>query len=284
MGNSPELCPLVTDPSLVAGIVDETGPVSSVNVLVPNASTQQSISAEAFYLVYGFGGAAGIAPWTNSDPSYFIHRDENSFVQLYLAKATGIPVTKFYGVDSTSNTNTVAYLAALADPEAGIGFASGDVADANRATVRTLAWQQTGQTAGYWPNSSATTYDKINVRNGQYFLWAFNHIYGLEGSSSGTFADPDVQTLVEYFSGKAQPAGTTQTLTDTAISNRNVPVCAMQVSRDSDLGNLYAWKPPEPCGCYFEYKATGATTCQACDETNLCSGSDVCRNGFCEAY
>ena len=284
MGNSPLLCPLVTDASLVDGIVDLTGPVSSVNVLVPNASTQQSISAEAFYLVYGFNEAAGIAPWTNPDPAYYIHRNENSFVQIYLSVATGLPVTKFSGTDAGSNSNTVAYLSALVDPEAGIGFASGDVADANRSTVRTLAWQQTGQTAGYWPDSTVTSFDKANIRNGQYFLWGFNHIYGLEGSSSGSFADPDVKTLIEYFAGLSQPAGTTQNITDTAISNKNVPVCAMQVNRDGDLGDIYAWKPPEPCGCYFDFKATGTTSCTTCDDATPCSGTDVCRYGYCEAY
>ena len=58
----------------------------------------------------------------------------------------------------------------------------------------------------------------------------------------------------------------------------------MNVNRDGDLGNLYAWKPPEPCGCYFEFKTTGATSCAACDTSNPCSGTDVCRYGYFEAY
>ena len=82
----------------------------------------------------------------------------------------------------------------------------------------------------------------------------------------------------------SQPAGTTQNITDTAISNKNVPVCAMQVNRDGDLGDIYAWKPPEPCGCYFDFKATGTTSCTTCDDATPCSGTDVCRYGYCEAY
>lgn len=284
MGNSPGLCPLVTDPSLVEGIIDVTGPISSVNVIVPAASTQQAISAEALYLIYGFGPAANIAPWNNPDPNYYIHRDENSFVQIYVAAATGLPITKFYGVDSGSNSNTVAYLGALTDPEAGIGFVSGDVVDANRSTVRSLAYQHFDQNAGYWPDSSATTFDKANVRNGQYFLWGPNHFYAIEGSTSGSYADPNVQVFLEYLSGVSQPAGTTQTITDTAILNRNVPVCAMQVTRDGDLGPIYKYNPPDPCGCYYDFTVTGATTCSACDDATPCSGTDVCRHGFCEAY
>lgn len=281
MGNGPLLCPLVTDPSLVAGIVDRKGPISSVNLIVPNASSQQSISAEALYLVYGFGAAADVAPWNNPDPSYYIHRNENSFVQIYVALATGLPLTRFYGVDAGSNSNSVAYLTALANPEQGIAFVSGDVADANRATVRTLAYQHFDQNAGVWPDSSATAFDKANVRNGAYHLWSEVHVFGREGTTPGTFADPNVGTLIDYFSGVSQPAGTTQTITETAILNKNVPTCAMRVKRDEDLGPVYAWDPPEPCGCFFDFSATGATTCDACDDANPCAAG-VCRFGFCE--
>ncbi len=282
MGNSPLLCPLITDPSLVADITDVTGPISSVNVFVPNASTQQSISSEAFYLIYGLGAAAGIAPWTSTDPAYFIHRNENSFVQLYLATASTLPVTKFYGVDAGTNANSVAYAAALANPEQGIAFASGDVADANRATVRTLAWQQAGQDVAYWPDSSATAFDKANVRSGQYYLWGANHFYGLQGVAEGSFADANVAAYVGYLSGASQPVGTTKTITETAVANKNVPTCAMHAQRSGDLGPVFAYEATEPCDCYFDFKATGATTCDVCDDSTPCA-TGTCRLGYCEA-
>lgn len=280
MGNGPLLCPLVTDPSLVAGILERKGPISTVNLIVPNPSTQQSISAEAAYLVYGFGAEADIAPWNNPDPAYYIHRNENSFVQIYVALATGLPVTRFYGTDAGTNSNSVAYLTALPNPEQGIAFVSGDVADANRATVRTLAYQHTGQTTGVWPDSTATAFDKANVRSGAYHLWAEVHMFGREGAP-GEFADDAVGTLIEYFAGESQPQGTTQTITETAILNKNIPTCAMKVARDEDLGSVYAWDPPEPCGCFFDAQATGATTCATCDDQNPCA-SGVCRLGYCE--
>lgn len=284
MGNGPLLCPLVTDPSYVDGILDYTGPVSTYNVLVPNASTQQTISAEAFYLIYGFGPEAGIAPWNSSDASNYLHRDENSAAQILMSEATGLPLSKFYGTDAGSSTNMVAYLAALTTPEAGIGFASGDIADANRATVRSLAWQHFDQNVGYWPDSSATAFDKVNVRDGQYFLWNPIHFFGLEGTRPGTFADANVQTFVEYAAGISVPSGATSTIDQVATANKNIPVCAMDVWRDGDLGAIYANPAEAPCGCYFEFTATGATSCTACDDSNPCGGSSVCRYGFCEAY
>jgi hypothetical protein len=284
MGTGPYQCPLVTDSSYLDGITDVQGPISAYTPIVANGSTQQSISSEAFYLVYGFGPDADIAPWNNADPSYYIHRDENSAAQIIFSAATGLPITKYFGVDAGSNSNSVAYVTALADVEQGIAFVSADVADASRASVRALAWQAVGQNAGYWPDSSATTFDKTNVRNGQYELWNPIHFYGFEGATAGSFADPDVQALLGYLSGESQPAGTTQTITETATLNKNVPSCAMHVARDGDIGPVYVSEPAEPCGCYFDYTATGATTCDACDESNPCSGTDVCRLGFCEAH
>ena len=91
-----------------------------------------------------------------------------------------------------------------------------------------------------------------------------------------------VQDLLEYFSGVSQPVGTTQTITETATLNKNVPTCAMEVARDGDLGPIYAWASPEPCGCFYDFSATGASSCETCDDTDPCSGTQVCRFGFCE--
>lgn len=280
---TPYACPLVTDDSLIADIASVSGPISAVNVLVPEASTQQAISAEALYLIYGLGPEADIAPWNSSDINNYVRRDENSAAQQILALATGLPGTSFYGVDATSNSTTITLLSGLSNPEAGIGFASADVADANRDKVNTLAWKQFGQNAAYWPDSTASAYDKRNVRDGHYPLWMPGFLYAKGDPDTGLADDDDVQTLFNYFSGAAQPAGTTQTITETAILNKNIPQCAMEVMRDEDVGPLYAYSPAEPCGCYFDFSTTGATSCEACDDANPCA-TGTCRLGYCEAY
>jgi hypothetical protein len=38
----------------------------------------------------------------------------------------------------------------------------------------------------------------------------------------------------------------------------------------------------EPCGCYFDFKTTGASTCAACTDDSTC-GAGKCRHGYCEA-
>jgi hypothetical protein len=277
-------CPLIDgDASYLADLNELSGPVDPVEVLVPVGSTQTVISSEAFYLIYGFGADAGIEPWTNPDPVYLQRRDSDSGTQAMVSLASGLPVGSYQGTDATGGSTLVSNLAALADPEAGLGFATANTADPHRDVVRGLAWQQAGQDVGYWPDSDATSFDKVNVRNGLYNVWANIRFYGYTGTGAGTWADPDVQTFAEYFAGTSQPAGVEQTITEVATAQKVVPVCAMHVARDTDLGPMYAVEQDEPCDCYFEYTNTGATSCNSCDDSTPCSGTDVCRLGFCEA-
>ena len=69
----------------------------------------------------------------------------------------------------------------------------------------------------------------------------------------------------------------------TAGDNRNIPACAMEVSRDGDYTELKPFEHPEPCGCYFELRATGSTSCESCIDSTTCpSEAPVCRHGYCE--
>src|SRR5262249_41398638 len=75
-----------------------------------------------------------------------------------------------------------------------------------------------------------------------------------------------------------------------AIANHNVPLCAMSVTRDGDLGPLASYVVPEslggPCACYFEAKANGTTACQACPGGTDAEGTGgaKCRPNYCAAY
>jgi hypothetical protein len=69
---------------------------------------------------------------------------------------------------------------------------------------------------------------------------------------------------------------------DVVIQNGLVPSCAMKVQRSVEGGDMTPTTVSEPCGCYFEFKATGATTCTACTDSSTC-GTGMCRHGYCEA-
>jgi hypothetical protein len=265
--------------ALPADIGDFQAAINSWNLVVPTASSQQSISAEAVYFAFGFGTAGGAVPWT--DESQLIVRNATSAAQIAIALASGLPPDKFIGVDAKTNSNTITLLSTSPKPEAAIGFVSGEVADANREKVRTLAFQARDQTCGYWPDSSATEFDKRPVRYGQYFLWSTTHFFA-KTNGAGEIADPDTKAVIDVLTGKKAGPPEVNVL-DITIANGNIPPCAMNVWRDGDLEGLYSQPPEEPCNCYYEEKATGSTSCDPCTADADCTGEGlVCSYGFCE--
>src|SRR5580704_15402433 len=93
MGNGPELCSGVTLPEGGATFNQFLGPVQPVDFVVPAQSSQQSISTEAAYYVWGFAAsdaAHTVAPW--STPANIFTRSTSSFVTLFVGLDTGVPV------------------------------------------------------------------------------------------------------------------------------------------------------------------------------------------------
>ncbi len=276
MGNSVTQCAGIT--ALPAGVGEVEGPVTAWNFFVPAASSQQSISSAAAYFVFGFGNTGGVAPWTNE--AFIIRRDENSAAQIFMGLAAGVPPTRFRGVDAMTNGRSISLVAMAGTPEQAIGFASADNVDANRATVRTLAYQHTDQSCGYWPDSTVTSFDKANVRDGHYWLWSPARLIVPVGSD-GQPSNPLTRELVNYWNGSVETPEVP--FTEVQIRSRSIPQCAMQVWRNGDLGALYSRAPSAPCNCLFSQIATGSTTCAPCSATTACA-TGVCRHGYCEAY
>jgi hypothetical protein len=277
MGNSATSCPGVS--ALPADIGDFAGPVNAYTLIVPKASSQVSISREAAYFVFGFGDQGQAAPWT--DPQNIFIRDQNSAAQLFISLATGVPAQKLKGVDTKSNSGTITAVGQSPKPEAAIGLVSGEVADASRETVKVLAYQHTGQRCGFWPDSTATSFDKRSIRNGQYWLWAPVHFFA-KVDAQKKIVKPAVAEFVGLFTGDTTLPNVDMLAIET--KSGNVPRCAMNVWRDGDLGEIRKQEPATPCGCAFEKLATGTTTCAACETNAQCGASaPVCRFGFCEA-
>jgi hypothetical protein len=165
MGNTTAACAGVT-PADVATLSDSLGPVGTVNFLVPNASSQQSISAEALYFVYGFGGVAGqVEPWTLD--TAIGTRNANSFAAIFAALYAGVPLSRLAttGTDVLTNSGTVTFLnnaAAAGNAESAIAFASGEVP--TRTARRCARWRcnranrpaRTGPTRARRPSTRST--------------------------------------------------------------------------------------------------------------------------------
>jgi hypothetical protein len=57
----------------------------------------------------------------------------------------------------------------------------------------------------------------------------------------------------------------------------------MEVQRTIDIGPILPYAPAAPCGCYFDFNATGSTTCQTCTSSATCpANASHCTKGYCE--
>jgi hypothetical protein len=263
----------------------EEGPVTAINFITSASSTETSISSEAAYFVYGFGATGGITPWTNE--SFIFRRNATSAVGLYAGAAISVHPNAQKGVQISNQTMGITGVAAATPPSAGIAYVSSDAADAARATVKTLAYQHKGQICGYLPDSTSTSFDKKNLRDGHYWLWGAQNFYGLKDATTGAWSNANVGILVDTVTG-ARPAPAGVDIIKAAIDTGNVPRCAMSVWRDGDLGPFYSYAPATPCACHWEKNVPGgSTTCKACTADADCateSATSKCRLNLCEAY
>ncbi|MES1179091.1 MAG: hypothetical protein ABUL62_32555 [Myxococcales bacterium] len=276
-------------------IGDFLGPIQPLVFVVPKASSQRSFSAAAAYMTFGFGADSGVAPWTNAASIY--RRNKASAVQALLSVAIGVPITQWAGVDAAAlPTNVTAGLTGAAavinsleldpNPEQAIGIlADTNIDDATASHLRVLAYKDTDQTCGFYPDSSAAAHDKANVRDGHYSLWGPLHFFTFV-DERGVPKNPTVQRVMSYLIGTAMAPGGIDLIQIEANQNL-IPPCAMRVSRSVEMGPLASYAPPGACGCYFEYAATGQSSCKSCTKRSDCPAqAPVCNLsqpvGFCE--
>jgi hypothetical protein len=291
-GTYANYCPGVA--SLPAGVGDLLGPVQAYDFLVPYNSPQTSISAQAAYFVFGFGASSpnaySVSPWTV--PNDIITRNDLSAAAIIIALGVGVPIATLSAVSATgftdgkSNGGTITDLNAFnsvpANAAAGLGFATAEVAEAAAANeITVLAYQHTGQSCGWLPNSTSTAHDKINVRSGLYALWANIHFIAAV-DANGVPTDANAKQWIGYFTdATTPPAGVDP---DALVVQAGAILdCAMEVQRTSDLGPLEPYAPAAPCDCFFDFNATGSTTCQSCTtDANCPVNATHCRKGYCE--
>jgi ABC-type phosphate transport system substrate-binding protein len=277
-------CPGVT--TVPATIGDFFGPNQVMEMVVPKASLQTSISAEAAYLVFAVGPNANgqVDPW-NDKTNIFI-RSTTSGTEQMIAHAITAPAS-FWANHGTGEASSGAVLSALVAPttnaQAAIGILVAGDADANRATVTTLAFQDFKKSCAYWPDSAPTLHDKLNVRNGNYPIWGPLHfLTTVDAAKKPT--DANAAKVLGYLTGTTPPPAGVNLL-DLEIKAYTVPSCAMSVQRSTEIGPLTPFTPPASCNCYYDKGENGTTTCDACTMDTDCKkpGATHCRLGYCEA-
>jgi hypothetical protein len=264
-------------------LVDEPGPIQVFMFTVPRASTQTAISAEAAYNVWGFGEESGVEPWTATN--LIFKRFFDSGVQQVISATIRLPMNAWRGIPIKGSTEMKPALIATNDPERTIGITSADQADAQdtRANLRTLTYQHYDQNCGYLPDSTSGSFDKKNVRDGHYTLWAPYHFYSRK---SDRMNDDRIANVINYFTGAKRLPNPNTDLITTLKQGGLVPSCAMRVEREKEGAVIKPYKPSPSCGCYYDVTSPGGYTppeCTTCRSDRDCPVErPICSFGYCE--
>lgn len=267
---------------LPENVADFTGPIQSMAFVVPANSTENVISAEAAYLTCGLGDDGDTA-WPAAGLQ---RRSATSGTQQMISAAIGVPAAKWVG---TENAKSDGVLAALQTASASqdtanqtLGILAMDFVDKHRDAVKALAYQHYKQNAGFWPDSTVTSFDKQNVRDGHYMIWGPLHMLAVV-DGSGDVVNPAAAAIIGLLSGEVE--ATDLDLIAIEAKGGVVPSCAMKVTRSSEVGPLSSFAPERSCECKFVSEATGESSdsCQACDTDADCSdAAPNCNYGYCE--
>jgi hypothetical protein len=264
-------------------LVDEPGPIQVFMFTVPKGSMQTVISAEAAYNVWGFGAESGVEPWVT--PNLIFKRFFDSGVQQVISATIRLPMNAWRGIPIKGSTEMKPALIATADPERTIGITSADQADAQdtRANLRTLTYQHYDQSCGYLPDSTSGSFDKKNVRDGHYTLWAPYHFYSRK---SDRMNDERIANVINYFTGAKRLPNPNTDLITTLKQGGLVPACAMRVEREKEGAVIKPFKPSPSCGCYYDVTSPGGYTppeCASCRTDRDCPVErPICSFGYCE--
>lgn len=294
------------------------GPVQGYGFVVPDGvadSVKGITREEAFFVFSGQGLAANALPWTaepnpvGGTPSLFIRRDTTSTLLTLAANVAPelLPASQWVGyrldgqLDRSSNVIAgVSAAKGTALEEQTLGLLGLDLYDRARDQLDVLAYQAKDQRFGYYPDSTPTARDKRNVRDGHYVPWGYTE-YLVQVDGNG---DPvseraalllDVvraQKVTRIKSGAGVSPAFDLDAMEIVATNGLIPECAMGVQREYDGGELSLYTPAASCACFFEAvqdpslltdpPTTWAAACPVCETTSDCSGSAVCRRGFCE--
>lgn len=261
------------------GVVRVPGPVQAYAFVVPEASPERAITAEEAYFVFGFGNQGQVTPW--NDEAFVFTRPTTASTLLTLMANVGVPADRARGSMVERSGQLVAALQASTRPEKTLGLLGVEVYDKNRATLNVLAFRAFGQRLAWYPDSTPTSFDKQNVRDGHYVPWSPTE-WMLAVLPDGTPRNAPAKLLVDLITGAPVVPPPDFDALATVIGSGLVPRCAMAVTRTFDGGPLAPFTSPAPCGCFFASLVDGPRdACRRCDDDDPC-GDGACRHGFCE--
>jgi hypothetical protein len=271
-------------PAQPADIGVSEGPTQAYGFVTNKNSKQQAITGEEAYLAYGFAeGGGDAAPWTVQALRF--KRANTASTTLTMSAAMHLLPTQMKAApDSGTSDAIVSSIVAVTDnPDATLGILGMDLYDQHRNDIKVLAFKTFGQKYAYYPDSTSSSFDKSNVRDGHYVPWAPTPYIATIAVGGSSFTDTNAQRVYELVLGTRAADDVNGLLP--VIASGLIPKCAMKVTRAADGADLSLYSDPAPCGCFFEKNVPqGASSCTVCtDGNNTPCGAGVCRHGFCEA-
>jgi len=244
-----ETCTNQTAPS---GIGQFSGPVEAMLFVAPKASQQTAITAEEAYFVFGYGAAGMAKPWTVE--ANLARRNASSGTQGIIAKEINVPTGLWKGVDKGGSQGVADAVANSTSPESTIGILGSDFYDVHRDTLKSLAFQGFHQRGAFFADSTATSFDKKNVRAGRYLNFGYLHLV-TKVDASGKPSTSASKRFVDWVTGNTDPATGTLAPFDIftiTVKAKLIPTCAMKVQRASEGGVISPFTPKTDCGAMFE--------------------------------
>jgi hypothetical protein len=276
------------------GVHNTTGPIQAYVLAVPEVSAQTAITYEEAYYVFGFGAAGLIQPWI--DVANLWIRTASKSTLLTWSANISVPPANFHG-GCGSGGGVVSGCGASAQvenglknnasPQTAIGLLGAEVYDADRAFLNVLAFRAKGQYAAYYPDSTAISRDKKNLRDGHYTVWAPTVWMDYVQADGVTPVNTAARYVIDMIAGEPVTPATNFVANEIVANVGAVPDCAMGVQREVDGGPMSLYTPPTSCVCDYERTTTQFTTCLSCTGSGAgtCTGSgEVCRNGLCEDH
>jgi hypothetical protein len=290
-----------------AGIGTFNGPIQAYTFIVPTNefATQKSITAAEAYYAFGDGAnnpvmVSGAPEW--NVPSQFWLRPATKSTLVATAFNIGLTAAQMTLAQADGGTGDGRNLEAAStgvftgvssstSPQA-IGILGDEVYDAMRGKgVDVLAFQAFGQSYAYYPDSTVSSFDKQNIRDGHYTLWSPT-VYITPVDSANVPTNPTVKYITDLVLGNTATPPDGLTDGGTAIDGLGAivdvgltPNCAMQVQRSGDGAPLTSYTPAAPCTCDFLGKVPGAAalpaSCVTCSAAAPCA-TGTCSNGYCE--
>ncbi|MBL4688228.1 MAG: hypothetical protein JKY37_26815 [Nannocystaceae bacterium] len=275
-----------------ADLLEYPSHVETLGFVVPRNSSQTAITATEAYYLMKFAGEPErqVAPWTN--PDFILVRNPGSSTQLTVGANIGILGTMWNGAltahqGSGDVRDSLIAQNATGNAEQVIGILNSSKWEAALNDIKVLAFQPFNNCIGaIFPDSTSTSRDKRNVRDGHYPIWTnLRYIVRTDAAGSATTSNGDaaalrVQRFVDLMTGtqSIEPLN----VAGAVIGTGNIPTCAMHVTREVDGGPMASFEHSAPCDCFFLEENGVASGCETCDDDNPCADG-TCRFGYCEA-